>query len=421
VSRRARARGRRLGRALGAAGLALLALLALGASSCSDTLAAGDWGTLRFLGRVKGKPPLAVLPPVSDRSGNLYTLYGALGLPEVSAFVAHAAGGSVQPCALTKGDVFGAHGWVGFADDRAWYWSGEWLVVVPAYYGCEPVLRVDPHTDVELQFRAVMPWVRVTPSRSSLVALIQTASDRVPFSALVDLTRGVTTNVAELPFTADAVAVLGVGADPASGTGVALVSLTRGGATTMQALFYDDGANLLSTAPVSGAPPPEYGVVGNLEFGPGGKVVGLTSLGSLVVFDRDGGAVVSPGTALEPVGVHRWGGALWLVGTAGGRPVVAPIDDAGRPGAPTSFKASERAAEQLAGAREVTDDREFPARTVVWPAVTSAIGARPFLSAHSPWPHAPGTTLWAVAGPQVEGNGRTTTSIAVAPVGLAYP
>lgn len=403
--------------------LALGAVLALAPTlvSCGDDLATGEWGTLRFVGRVKGPAPVQVLPPISDRSGNVYTLYGATGLPEVSAFVTRATGGSDEPCVLTKGDNFGAHGWSGFAEDRAWYWSGEWLVTVPAYGDCEPMMPQDPYTNAELLFRAVIPWVRVRPSASSLVALIQTPTDRVPFSAKIDLTRGIATNVAELPLEADAITVLGVGADPDTSSGVVLVSVTRGGGASMHALFYDEDANLSDDVPVQGEPPPTYGIAGYLQFDPSGLVVGLTTLGSLAVFDRGGGGLVPIPEGIEGVGVHRWDDKLWLAGVSGGKPVVAPLDDRGRPGPPVTWDASQAAAGALGTSAEIVDDRQFPTRMLDWASIKPGIGPAPFVSPHSPWPHAPNTTLWVVAGPEFPVNGRVMTSIAVAPVGIAYP
>src|SRR5262249_10254358 len=92
-------RPRAMSRALRALLFALAALPA-----CTTTLGEGAWGTFRYIGRVKGQAPLDVLPPTSDRTGNVYTLYGAVGKTEVVAFVSRAAGGSLQACTLTKGD-----------------------------------------------------------------------------------------------------------------------------------------------------------------------------------------------------------------------------------------------------------------------------------------------------------------------------
>ncbi len=401
-----------------AAGVGLV--VALG--SCGETLEAGAWGELRFMARVKGAPPLALVAPISDRSGNLYTLYGAIGLPEVAGFVTRATGGSGEACTLTKGDNFGAHGWVGFADDRAWYWSGDWLVEMAAFEPCETILAQDPKTNVELRFAAVMPYVRVTPSRSSLVALIRTANDPIPFAAAVDLTRKVTTNVTVLPIDADDVRVLGVGADRPSASGFALLAVTKDGATTMRAVYLDENGSVTALVPVRGQTPPEYGVLGWLEQSAGGAVVGLTSLRSLVVFDRSGGRTVDLDDTLVPAGLHRWNGELFLVGTAGDRPAIRTVSDSGVVGPITSWTSSGVAAAGLGGPQEVRDDRQLPVRVTTWPEVGTAIGAHPFLGPHSPWPHAKGTTLWAAAGPRTDaGGGRIITSIAIAPVGISYP
>jgi hypothetical protein len=394
------------------------------ALACSPSLGNGTWGTFRYVGRVKGQTPLDVLPPVSDRTGDVYTLYGTIGKTEVLAFVSHAAGGSLEACNLTKGDVFGAHGWVGFAEDRAWYWSGDALVVVPAHAACARVLDHDPSTNVDLRFRAVVPWVREAPSRTTLVALVQGSTDPTPFSALVDLDLGITTNVARVSLgdPGATVTVLGAGAEPGGASGFVLLAIAASdGTTSMKALFFDEGANVVASAPVSGDAPPEFGVLGWLQATKGGTVVGLTSLGTLVAFNRSGGAIVALDPSITPFGVHRWEDSVWLVGLSGGKPAIAPIDDAGRPGAATAWTSSLRAASGLGGTLTVSDDRSYPARDTSWAPVASAMGPFPFLSAHSPWPHAPGTTLWAVAGPSFSSNGASMTSVAIAPVGIAYP
>lgn len=399
-----------------------IAAAALASTSCAADLTPGEWGDLRFMARVRGAPPLAVVAPVSDRGGNVYTLYGAIGLPEAAAYVSRATGGSSEPCTLTRGDVFGAHGWVGFADDRAWYWSGDLLVQVAAYEACEAILREDPKTNVELRFTGVFPYVRVTPSRSSLVALIRSASDPVPFAATVDLTRKVTTNVTPLPIDGE-VKVLGVGADRDSASGFALVAVEKDGETTMRSVFVDEVGNVTAVAVVRGLPPPEYGVLGWLEQGPTGTILGLTNVRSLVAFDRTGGVTVAlEDDGFEPAGLHRFAGDLWLVGTSAGRTVIRTVDERGRVGPIQTWAASDRAAAALRGPQTVRDDRQLPVRTATWPEVVSAIGAQPFLGPHSPWAHAEGTTLWAVAGPRTEVDGaRVITSLAVAPVGISYP
>ncbi len=405
-----------------AACLGLVASLALVvAPSCSPGLAPGGWGEFRFIGRVKGQPPLDVLPPISDRTGNIYTLYGAIGLTEVAAFVSRASGGSFAACSLTKGDVYGAHGWAGFTDDRAWYWSGDALVLVSAAGACTAVLDHDPSTNVDLRFLAVMPWVHDTPSRRSLVALIESPADGIPFSALVDLDLGIATNLAQVPVSSGSnLTVLGVGADHASAGGFVVVVDTTSGVPQIEALFYDADANLVTTAPIAGSePPPEYGIVGYLQIDSTGLVAGLTGLGSLLTFTRAGGVFQTIDPSVTPVGLHLWDGALWLVGTVAGNPVVLPLGSDGQLGAAVEWTASEQAAAALEAPLTVVDDRSYPQRATTWPAATPV--PFPFLHAHSPWPHAPETTLWTAAGPQFATNGPSMTDVAVAPVGIRYP
>ena len=362
-------------------------MLAASFVSCGHTPDGGEFETFRFIGLSARETPVTVFPPISDRVGNVYSLFGRVGLPQVGGVVvSHVAGGSSQNCALTKGDRYGAHGFAGFSDDRIWYWAGDALVSVTSGGGCDRVLNVDPQTSADLLFRAVMPFVRVTSTRHTLVALVQNPSDTLPFSALVDLDRALMTNVSVIPGNGT-VQVLGVGAEENGDDHVTLLARTTGSAVpVMEALFYDDEANLTARVTVQGLPPPEYGVLGNLRTNDKGTVVGLTSLGNLVVFDRSGGGTVEIDASITPVGVHRWNDALYLVGTSGTRPVILPLDDAGHPGAPIPWQASENAAQNLLGAIDLRDDRSFPARDVTWTNVTSAIGSSPFLSEFSPWP-----------------------------------
>jgi hypothetical protein len=122
---------------------------------------------------------------------------------------------------------------------------------------------------------------------------------------------------------------------------------------------------------------------------------------------------------MKPVGVHVWDEALWLVGVAGGRPVVAAITESGI-GPPSSWDSSLATASAL-GNMTIRDDRSLPSRVTGWSNVHTAMGEFPFLHAHSPVKHAPGTTLWLFAGPTVTGSAIPLTSFAMAPVGVTYP
>jgi hypothetical protein len=409
-------------RALGA----LSVIVSLG--SCVSTLGAGQLGVLRYAGRVRGATPLRLLPPVADSTGNVYALYGAPDYLLTQAFVGHVGGGWSSGCTLTKGDQFGAHGWAGFDVTREWYWSGDALVAVSGTDGtCHAVLDHDPSTNANLLFRGVLPWVRNLSERTTLVALVQSPTDSAPFSGLVDLNTEILTDVVPFdPPDAQDVTVLGVGGDRDQQVGVALVQYLSNGAGHLEARYFDGDANLTGRVTLNGGPFAAYAVQGYLEFAANGVVAGLLAtgdaVGSMVLVTLSGGAGgISPISGMDPVGVHKWQGSLWLAGTANNGPVVAPITAQGV-GSVVPWSASIATASALGGVITVRDDRSLPSRLTGWTDVRTAIGPFPFLGAHSLASQAPGTTLWDFAGPaDQDGSGNVFTSFAMAPVGVSYP
>ncbi len=391
-------------------------------------MAPGQVGTIRYAARVKGSPPLSLLPPVADLGGNVYVLNGAPALPETHAFVGFAGGGWSAGCSLTKGDQFGAHGWAGFASAREWYWSGAALVAISGADGtCHAVLDHDPSTAADLLFQAVVPWVRALSERTSLVALVQSPTDPAPFSALVDLDNEFLTNVnAFAPSDAQNVTIVGVGGSRDQQLGIVLVQYLSGGAANFEARYYDGDANLIGTVPLSGGPLAAYSVQGYLQIASSGRVAGLAASGNtdgslvFITFDQSGGGV-APVSVMDPVGVHLWDGSLWLVGEQSSSPVVAPIDSQGNVGSVSTWNASLAAASAVAGQVSVRDDRSLPSRETSWSQVATAIGDFPLLSPHTLTEQAPGTTLWLFAGPSFQSTGFTITSVGMAPVGVSYP
>jgi hypothetical protein len=406
-------------------GPVLAAAMALAAlAGCIDYLDSGELGRVRYFGEVRGVAPLSMVPPTSDRDGNVYALYGARDLNEVELFIGHARGGWTTGCVLHEGDDRGAHGWVGRATDRAWYWSGDALVEARGSSGaCTAVLDTDPSSGANLTFEAVVPLVTERPSRATVPVLIQSAADPAPYHALVDLDLGRYTDARPFePAGATDVVVLGVGADQDGRTGFLLVryeSPENGG--VVEALYLDDEGQLVARAPILGADaaPPDA-VVGYLQSVDGNRVVGLLETGELVSFDRSGGAV-SGFTGFAAAGVHAWEGQLYLVGMDGEQPVVAPLDPGGQPGAAQVWEASAAARLSLGSALAVLDERSAPRKTVAWEDSISAIGEAPFVSAHSPDLYAEGTTGWLIAGPAFQVETNPQTSVAFAPVGISYP
>ncbi len=406
---------------------------ALGLAGCMPEPAPGEYGVFRYVGNVRGSPPLSLFPPLSDRDGNAYVLYGDPGLLETRLFVGGASGGWTGSCDETYGNDYGAHGLVGRGQRRAWYWSGEALVAASGRTGyCWRVLPYDPSSGARLNFRAVVPWVWQTPHRTTMLAWIQSPTDRVPFQVVVDLDLEVYTHLVEFePKGASDIEILGVGGNPDEREGVVLVRYRDGNATKVRAYFMNEEAETVDRASVSGLEGlvlnpnedpvvhREYGVVGYLQPGPAGLYAGLTSDGRLVVLDRSGGGVRNI-EGWTPAGVHRWQDELFLVGSRNGKPRIARIDDDGEIGSVKSWDASEEAADNLDKKITVLDDRSLPSHEVKWRSPRTAMGAFPFLHAHRLDHYADGTTTWLVAGPDYDVGGEPWTAIAYVPVGISY-
>jgi hypothetical protein len=404
------------------ASAAVLAVLGTG-TGCTETLEPGSYGRLRYLGNVRGATPLTLLPPLTDREGNAYVLFGDLALPnETQLFIGQIDGGwSSEGCDITFGTDFGVHGFVGRAQDRAWYWSGGALVRASAPTGkCTRILELDPSSAARLSFVAVVPDVRDTPSRTTTLAWIQAPTDPRPFEVVVDLNSDNYTSITELrPLSATEVEVLGVGANPETHEGVVVARYREGEAIRVRAFFYDHLGDRVDEVSISGLDTlPAYGIRGYLMASELGLYAGLDVEGQVLVLDKSGGRRVGV-SGMVPAGVHRWGGQLYLVGEEGGRPRVAAIDDDGDISSPSTWDTSLDAG-NLGGSVEVVDDRSLPSRTVDWSNPRTAMGPFPFVHAHSPDPYADDTTTWLIAGPSFSTAGEDRTAIAFGPVGITY-
>ncbi len=419
--------------------LVVAGLLASFGHGCASTLGEGELGTPRVAGFVRGAPPdVQVLAPVGDRSGNVYILTGRRDVPDVNVFVGRTGGGFSSGCRLTKGDTYGPHGWVGSSvatsgvsftgrdfsrADRHWYWSGAALVTVSAFGDCRRVLDRDPATGTDLVFDAVIPWVNDTPSKTTLVALVRAPGEVLPFTVVVDLNASppvyTVPRAFEPPGATDLV-VHGVGGSLKAREGWVLVSFKEGEQTRTEARFYDALGALTSRARIANAGEiGPYGIRGYLESSDEGLVAGVTADKRLVVFDHESGKVV-PIAGMDPTGVHRWAGSLYVVGTEGDRPVVAAVDDGGRLAPAETWTASREVAAKLGAGLAVTDDRSPPRRTTRF-APARSTGAFPLVTEHSSFAYADGTTLITVAGPSVGEGDNAFTLVAVAPVGVSYP
>jgi hypothetical protein len=398
-------------------------------TGCVSEPEPGEYGTFRYVGNVRGATPLTLIPPVHDRQGNAYVLFGDISTLEVQSFVGSRAGGWSGGCDLSQGNDFGVHGFMGVAEDRVWYWAGEALVVVRKGGGCERVLEFDPSSGARLNVRAAVPWVRDTPSgKRQALAWIQSATDPLPFQVVLDLNDasgfndGVYTEIREFdPGNASDVQVLGTGGRLKAQEGVVIARFTVDGTVRTEARFISIEGRTTDEVTLAGLDTlPQYGFLGYLQGNESGLYAGLDVEGQLVVFDRSGGKRVAV-SGMTPAGVHEWDGQLYLVGEDGGRPKVAPIDDDGDIGDVDDWDASIAAIESLGGEIDVIDDRSLPSREIKFGNPRTAMGNFPFVQSHRLDYYADGTTAWLVAGPSFSAAGEDRTAIAYAPVGVSYP
>jgi hypothetical protein len=404
--------------------LTSLALWVCLATACIDYLEPGDFGKPRYVDNMRGATPMRLVPPITDREGNAYVLYGSPDFTGTVARVGYVSGGWKKGCNGHRGDGYGLHGWVGRGEDRAWYWSGEALVEVSAHgTGCGIVTR-DAETRAGFRYLAVFPAVKSSPSRTSVVALVAVEGDTKSYFIVVDLLRGLykSARVFE-PDEMTQLTVLGVGAAEGSRLGFVIVRYIIAGETVVEGRYVDDSGRVLARAPLSGMEEMEaYSVAGYLQSVDGRRVVGVLSSGDLVIFDPSGGGVIKGPDGMQVVGVHRADDRLFLVGTAGDQPVLAELDVNGNPMEIKPWAASLAAHDALHQRRiRVLDDRGKPTIDTVWAEATTAIGPFPFVSPFTPEDYARGSTSWLVAGPTYRAGGDIMTAVAFLPMGISYP
>jgi hypothetical protein len=418
--------------------LGIAAIVALLSAGCVGEPDPGEFGTFRYVGNVRGATPLNMIPPISDRDGNAYVLYGSPVLLEFGMRIGNARGGwtccgDTDPSGLCTASVaasvfggagvtYGIHGFVGRSQSKAWFWSGEALVAGNGKFGgCNRILEQDPSSNSNLAFLAVIPWVRETPSRLSTLAYIQAPSDPRPFSAVIDLERDVYTNLQEFePSNATDVQVLGVGGNLSDAEGVVVVRYTAAGTVRHQARFMDVDATEVESVKLSGLDTlPPYGIVGYIHSDADGLYAGLDVEGQVLVFDKSGGKRRSV-SGMTPVGVHEWEGKLYVVGEQGGKPRIASIDASGSIGDARTWAASEAAEDNLGSEIEVVDDRTLPSRLTTWDNPSTAMGNHIFVHPHRLDHYANGTTSWLIAGPSLSVAGNDSTAVGYVPVGISY-
>lgn len=409
----------------------LLGLAALACGGCLEYLEPGDLGQFRYLGDYVAEEEFLFPRPVADRNGSIYALMGSPDLAQTEATVGYPSGGGWRGrCSVHQNVDRGLHGWLDTTVDRAWYWSGDAIAEVNGTTSdCRQILSRDPNSQSQLAFKAVIPQVKWTPSRRTMVGLVQAPSDPVPFQVVIDLDIRRYSRFEEfVPRNADNVVSLGVGGDESTEAGFMVVRYEIGDSDTedpdvrVEARFLNANAEVTDIVAVSGLDAfEEDAMTGYMQIGTAGWAAGVLSDGSVLLFDRSNARHITDTGPLEPVGVHLWDDTAWVVGMANGRPSIAAVNGQGRLDSPVVWAASERLADSLRTNVVVQDDRFTPIRTLTWANPEPAFGSFPLVVPNAPWAYATDTSLLMVAGPSYTSGGQTFVSLAAGPVGLSYP
>lgn len=408
-----------------------LGLAAFFNGGCIEYLEPGELGQFRYLGDYVAEESFLFSRPVADRNGSVYAMMGSRELAQTEATVGYPSGGGWRGrCAVHQNVDRGLHGWLDTTVDTAWYWSGDALVEVDGLNSnCKQVLSRDPNSQSQLAFKALIPRVKWTPSKRTMVGLVQAPSDPVPFQVVIDLDIRRYTRFEEfIPRNAENVVSLGTGREDATEAGFMVVRYEIEGDegeepdVRVEARFLDANAEVTDIVQIGGLDAyEEDAMTGYMQIGDAGWAAGVLNDGAVLLFDRNSSRVLTDTGPLEPVGVHLWEGTAWVVGMANGRPSIAAVNGNGGLDNPVVWAASERLAGSLRTSVVVQDDRFTPIRTLNWANPEAPFGDFPLVVPNAPWSYATETSLMMIAGPTYTSGGQTFVSLAVGPVGLSYP
>ena len=389
-------------------------MMALLVAGCVPPLEPGELGNVRYFGELLGVAPMRLVPPLTDRAGSIYVLYGAPDRTDTQVYVGRRGGGWTGGCRAHRG-LYGLHGFVGRSLERAWYWSGTALVEVDGITGaCREVLRNDPVSGTELRFLGVAPYVDETPSRRFAYAVVEGVTGSPQF-VMIDLDRRLPFNASDVQLGDDAV-VLATGAWSSAR---ASVFVLQGEGQTV-AHFVDRLGGVVSEVELDvPANLAAYHLPAFLEFSDDGVGVGVTVDNQLLFVTLDGGGYAD--TPFIPEGVLRWQGSVYVTGQQGDEVVISPVVGGGVVGPPQPFDVVDVIEGEIGGALPVSDERGEPARLRTWEGAVSAIGDVPFVT---PWPvdaYTLESVGWLVAGPSFASGLEPVTAVAFVPIGLEIP
>ena len=398
---------------------ALVAATAL--SGCTPPLENGEIGNIRYFGEIPGEVPMRLLPPTTDRDGNLYVAYGARNRTDTAIWAGRSSGGWNNACSGHRG-TFGLHGFIGTAHNEAWVWTGDTVLHIWGESGtCHEILKQDPVTGTSLIWQAIAPAVRISPSRMTTTGIVRSTNSGQSYHAIIDLERETMTQLQTLqPTGVDDLIVLGTGANTERDEYLFAVSYSLSGRRIDEALLMDSDNQLLRRIPLElDTAPSEYEILGFFQSTEGGAWAGVRENGGLILIAPAGGYDLSPD--FDAYGLLRTPKNLFVTGLLGDNPVAARVADNSTLEATREWRTPELALSQLNQSVTVFDERNSPLRRATWDNSESAIGVRPLITPYPLDSYTESSAGWLFAGPSYQGPAEEITAIGFAPIGWVSP
>jgi hypothetical protein len=387
--------------------------LALVLAGCVDGLAPAEIGIGRRVGMFPGDVA-AVLPPMTDRAGNLYVVTGqpdSTGSPQAgTALTGGARGGWSMGCSTGMGALAGARGWIGAVDGRGWLWTKTAILELDVDGTCTTKLDFDPVSSGDIQYLAVAPIVHDTVSGRFALALLTTGADATAYLATIDLDLGIIRSSTPLPGTF----ALATGADQDRGDAAFLV----GDAAGTKLLFARPHDGIVETVAVTGMSPGPTNEIGEVAFGTDGSIAATLRTDTVAVGTR-AGLSIKP----APLTARRLelddAGALWLTGLEATSPKLAPVAG-GELGAAQLWTSATAIDAALSSGVIVIDERGGGHTATRWQA-HAAYGPSALVPTRSAPDYAVGARAVLVADPAADNGGIPYSQLAVVPVGVEFP
>lgn len=390
---------------------ALAVAIALG--GCVEGLQPAEIGVGRRVGTYPGETA-AVLPPMTDRAGNLYVVTGqpdSTGSPQPgTAHTGGARGGWSTGCATGTGAHGGARGWIGAVAGRGWLWTKTAILELDVAAGtCTTKLDFDPVSTSDIVFLAVAPIVDEGVSGVFAMAVLTTGAQSTPHLATIDLGLGIVRSTTPLP----GATILATGADHDRGEAAFLVT----DATVTRVLVARPHEGFVASLPVAGTAPPAGAEVGEVAFGQDGSIAATLRPDTIALGTR-AGLTIRPAPMAARTIERDDDGALWLTGADTAGPKVAAIA-AGQMAAAQPWLCATNVDAALSTGIIVIDERAGDRAATRWEA-HAAYGASALLPTRSAPAYAVGARAVLVADTPVDRGGIPYSQLAVVPVGVEF-